>query len=163
MSWLHRLNKLKLLPRRNLHRLSSANNQLTKPKWPLKQLREQDLRKSNKRKKQKNLLLNWLPKKLLKRLRKRLRKKRELESLMSLLLIDNSWQMKRQPLRRRLFSLCKHRNRKQLELLPNKLPQKLLLIWPLLNLRVINKELWRLKESLKRLKKLHWLLKEHLN
>lgn len=44
MSWLHRPNKLKLLPRRNLPRLLRINKRLMRPKWPPKLLRELDLR-----------------------------------------------------------------------------------------------------------------------
>jgi hypothetical protein len=109
------------------------------------------------------LLLNWLLRKLLRRLRKRLKKKRELERLLSLLLIDNSLLMKRQLLPRRHVSHRKHRSRKQLELLLNKLPKKLQLISLLLSLKLINREQWLLKQQLRRLKELHWLQRELLN
>lgn len=80
-----------------------------------------------------------------------------------MLLIDNSLKMKRLLLPRRLVSLRKHRSRKQLELLLNRLPKKLQLIslWP--SPKLIDKKLFKLKEMLKRLKELHWLLRELLS
>lgn len=87
------------------------------------------------------MLPNWLLRKLLRKPRKRLKRKKERERLLSLLLIDNSLKMKRQLLPRRLVSLRKHRSKKLLELLLNRLPKKLQLIslWP--SPKLIDKEL----------------------
>lgn len=109
------------------------------------------------------MLLNWLLKKLLRRPRERLKKKKDRERPLNSLLIDNLLKMKRQQPPKRPHSPSKHRSRKQLEQLLNKLPKKLQLILHSPSLKLIDKEPRLLRQLPRRLKELLWLLRELLS
>jgi len=127
------------------------NKKLTRLKWLLKQLREQDNRNWKMKRKLESLQPNRLLKRLLKQLRKKLMKKRKLEKLLSLLLIDNLSKMRKMLQLRKLASLKKLKIRRQPKLLLNKLPLKLLLIWLLQSPRMKDRELLLIRKKPKQL------------
>lgn len=150
-SWLPKLKPQRLLPKSNLQMPLRNNKKLTRLKWLLKQLREQDNRNWKMKRKLESLQPNRLLKRLLKQLRKKLMKKRKLEKLLSLLLIDNLSKMRKMLQLRKLASLKKLKIRSQPKLLLNKLPLKLLLIWLLQSPRMKDRELLLIRKKPKQL------------
>jgi len=150
-SWLPKLKPQRLLPKSNLQMPLRNNKKLSKLKWLLKQLREQDNRNWKMKRKLESLQPNRLLKRLLKQLRKKLMKKRKLEKLLSLLLIDNLSKMRKMLQLRKLASLKKLKMMRQPKQLLNKLPLKLLLIWLLQSPRMKDRELLLIRKKPKQL------------